>query len=235
MALIPIACSFMLYRLCHLVILYLNQHAHTLHHLESLLTISLDRLDIFEGRSCISEFFEHEHVVMNPILAGMRHHHLHLMYLEIKQLAIKQILRISLTGFPAQSVGSFNTDVLDLPCLLVLITGTSQSRQHVDTSLIHIESHKSPTTVLFDDDTGRISIRHVLLRVSMHPAWSASEKAVSLKPEPFEYQSPMLMMKVVLHGVAADDDGGSSWLDKVMRRRRWCGVVAVEMADDRRC
>ncbi|GJV69602.1 retrotransposon protein, putative, ty3-gypsy subclass [Tanacetum coccineum] len=43
-------------RLCHLAILCLDQHAHTLHHLESLLTISLDRLDIFEGRSCISEF-----------------------------------------------------------------------------------------------------------------------------------------------------------------------------------
>ncbi|GJU85595.1 hypothetical protein Tco_1293141 [Tanacetum coccineum] len=63
--------------------------------------------------------FEHEHVVMNPTLAGMRHHHLHL-----------YIQRISLTGFPAQSVGSSNTDVLDLPCLLVLITETSQSRQH---------------------------------------------------------------------------------------------------------
>ncbi|GJR30284.1 hypothetical protein Tco_1106516 [Tanacetum coccineum] len=62
---------------------------------------------------------EHEHVVMNPTPAGMRHHHLHL-----------YIQRISLTGFPAQSVGSSNTYVLDLPCLLVLITGTSQSRQH---------------------------------------------------------------------------------------------------------
>ncbi|GKB56142.1 putative ribonuclease H-like domain-containing protein [Tanacetum coccineum] len=48
--------SFRLDRLCHLAILCLDQHAHTLHHLESLLTISLDRLDIFEGRSCISEF-----------------------------------------------------------------------------------------------------------------------------------------------------------------------------------
>ncbi|GJT90754.1 retrovirus-related pol polyprotein from transposon TNT 1-94 [Tanacetum coccineum] len=48
--------SFRLDRLCHLMILCLDQHAHTLHHLESLLTISLDRLDIFEGRSCISEF-----------------------------------------------------------------------------------------------------------------------------------------------------------------------------------
>ncbi|GJR63311.1 hypothetical protein Tco_1505473 [Tanacetum coccineum] len=48
--------SFRLDRLCHLAILCLDQHAHTLHRLESLLTISLDRLDIFEGRSCISEF-----------------------------------------------------------------------------------------------------------------------------------------------------------------------------------
>ncbi|GJT98852.1 hypothetical protein Tco_1094370 [Tanacetum coccineum] len=173
--------SFRLDRLCHLAILCLDQHAHTLHHLESLLTISLDRLDIFEGRSCISEFFEHEHVVMNPNSAGMRHHHLHL-----------YIQRISLTGFPAQSVGSSNTDVLDLPCLLVLITGTSQSRQHgksesdsyylsdyvvnsfpgtslihieshhrffpIDTSLIHIESRKSPTKSLFDAGSSRISI-----------------------------------------------------------------------------
>ncbi|GJS77685.1 hypothetical protein Tco_0727566, partial [Tanacetum coccineum] len=30
--------------LCHLVILCLDQHAHTMHHLESLLTISLDNL-----------------------------------------------------------------------------------------------------------------------------------------------------------------------------------------------
>ncbi|GKD95330.1 retrovirus-related pol polyprotein from transposon TNT 1-94 [Tanacetum coccineum] len=35
-----------------------------------------------------------------------------------------------------------------------------QNRYPVDTSLIHIRSRKSPTTVLFDDDTGRISIRH---------------------------------------------------------------------------
>ncbi|GJY98083.1 hypothetical protein Tco_0514993 [Tanacetum coccineum] len=48
--------SFRLDCLCRLAILCLDQHAHTLHHLESLLTISLDRLDIFEGRSCISEF-----------------------------------------------------------------------------------------------------------------------------------------------------------------------------------
>ncbi|GJY97849.1 hypothetical protein Tco_0514759 [Tanacetum coccineum] len=40
--------SFRLDYLCRLAILCLDQHAHTLHHLESLLTISLDRLDILK-------------------------------------------------------------------------------------------------------------------------------------------------------------------------------------------
>nr|GEX21189.1 retrovirus-related Pol polyprotein from transposon TNT 1-94 [Tanacetum cinerariifolium] len=40
--------SFSLDHHCHLTILCLNQHAHTLHHLKSLLTISLDRLDILK-------------------------------------------------------------------------------------------------------------------------------------------------------------------------------------------
>ncbi|GJR34822.1 hypothetical protein Tco_1210506 [Tanacetum coccineum] len=80
----------------------------------------------------------------------------------------RQIQRISLTGFPAQSVGSSNTDVLDSPCLLVLITGTSQSRQHVITSLIHIESCKSPTMSLFDVGSSRISI----FTVNTYPAQS---------------------------------------------------------------
>ncbi|GJT56428.1 hypothetical protein Tco_0991482 [Tanacetum coccineum] len=61
-----------------------------------------------------------------------------------------QFRRISLTGFPAQCVRSYNTIALDLPYLLVLITGTSQSRQH--------ESRKPPTTEFFDVDSGRISI-----------------------------------------------------------------------------
>ncbi|GJT99911.1 hypothetical protein Tco_1110250 [Tanacetum coccineum] len=42
--------------------------------------------------------------------------------------------------------------------LPVLITGASQSRQHVGTSLIHIESRKPPTKSLFDVDSSRISI-----------------------------------------------------------------------------
>nr|GEU95740.1 hypothetical protein [Tanacetum cinerariifolium] len=79
--------SFSIDRLCHLAILCLDQHAHTLHHLESLLTISLVRLDIlkedlvyqslqkslslihelliflnFDAYN-ISVYFKHEHVV----------------------------------------------------------------------------------------------------------------------------------------------------------------------------
>ncbi|GJR37061.1 ribonuclease H-like domain-containing protein [Tanacetum coccineum] len=69
-----------------------------------------------------------------------------------------QFKRISLTGFPAQSVRSSNTIALDSLYLLALITRASQSRQHVDTSLIHIESRKPPTKSLFDVDSSKISI-----------------------------------------------------------------------------
>ncbi|GKC32365.1 hypothetical protein Tco_1039659, partial [Tanacetum coccineum] len=52
---------------------------------------------------------------------------------EIRQLGIKDkygfVIHLEFR-FLAQSVGSSNTDVLDSPCLLVLITGTSQSKQH---------------------------------------------------------------------------------------------------------
>ncbi|GJR74810.1 hypothetical protein Tco_0087175 [Tanacetum coccineum] len=71
---------------------------------------------------------------------------------------LKFLRLVSHAGFPAQSVRSSNAIALDSPYLLVLITGTSQSRQHVDTSLIHIESRKPPTAELFDVDSGRISI-----------------------------------------------------------------------------
>ncbi|GJV16605.1 hypothetical protein Tco_1361928 [Tanacetum coccineum] len=63
-------------------------------------------------------------------------------------------------GFYSQSVDPSNIDVLDSPCLLVLITEMSQSRKHDITSFIHIESCKSPTVELFEVDSGRISIRH---------------------------------------------------------------------------
>ncbi|GJW91536.1 putative ribonuclease H-like domain-containing protein [Tanacetum coccineum] len=53
---------------------------------------------------------------------------------------------------------SSNMDASDSPYLLVLIIGTSQSRQHDRSE--SVRSHKSPTPMLFDVDTGRISICH---------------------------------------------------------------------------
>ncbi|GJZ84009.1 zinc finger, CCHC-type containing protein [Tanacetum coccineum] len=50
--------------------------------------------------------------------------------LEPLTLSLDFIQRISLTGFPAQSVRSSNANALDSPYLLVLNTRTSQSRQH---------------------------------------------------------------------------------------------------------
>nr|GEX79653.1 retrotransposon protein [Tanacetum cinerariifolium] len=79
-------------------------------------------------------------------------------------------------GFPAQSVGSSSTKVSDSPCLLVLITGTSQSRQHVITRSIHIESCKSPTRSLFDVGSSRISIFIVNTFVSLGCSGKFSRK-----------------------------------------------------------
>nr|GEV12044.1 reverse transcriptase domain-containing protein [Tanacetum cinerariifolium] len=72
------------------------------------------------------------------------------------------------TTVKAQSVGSSNIEVLDLPCLLVLIIGTSQSRQH--------ESCKSPTKSLFDVGSSRISIFTVNTFVSLGCSGKFSRK-----------------------------------------------------------
>ncbi|GJY47071.1 hypothetical protein Tco_0436134 [Tanacetum coccineum] len=62
-------------------------------------------------------------------------------------------------GTSSKYVDSSNAiHALDSPYLLVLIIETSQSRQHVDTSLIRIESRKSPTKSLFDVGSRRVSI-----------------------------------------------------------------------------
>nr|GEY72633.1 hypothetical protein [Tanacetum cinerariifolium] len=60
--------------------------------------------------------------------------------------------RVSLTGFPAQSIRSSNAIALDSPYLLVLITGTSQSRQHDTTPTVtppttHVDTTLTPTEI----------------------------------------------------------------------------------------
>ncbi|GJR15586.1 hypothetical protein Tco_0798238 [Tanacetum coccineum] len=97
---------FSLDRLCLLAILCLDQHAHTLYHLESLLTISLDRLDILK-----EDLFKHEHVVMNPTLAGMGYRH-HRITCKFTLVIINRYGRECLCA------------------LAVLVIGESQSRQH---------------------------------------------------------------------------------------------------------
>ncbi|GJT12741.1 RNA-directed DNA polymerase, eukaryota, reverse transcriptase zinc-binding domain protein [Tanacetum coccineum] len=56
------------------------------------------------------------------------------MGVQLARIRIKDLVqfrRTSLTGFPTQSIRSSYAIALDSPFLLVLITGTSQSRQHV--------------------------------------------------------------------------------------------------------
>ncbi|GJR81480.1 hypothetical protein Tco_0152265 [Tanacetum coccineum] len=53
-----------------------------------------------------------------------------LVHQRLRKTLIVQFRRTSLTGFPAQSIRSSNAIALDSPYLLVLITGTSQSRHH---------------------------------------------------------------------------------------------------------
>ncbi|GJT06066.1 integrase, catalytic region, zinc finger, CCHC-type containing protein [Tanacetum coccineum] len=106
-----------------------------------------------QGSSSNMRLLEYEHVVYESDFARMRLQHRRL-YLHLNV----QFRRTSLTRFPNQSVRPFNAYALGSPYLLVLNTGTSQSRQHVITSLIHIESSKSPTKSLFDVGSSRISI-----------------------------------------------------------------------------
>ncbi|GKC09922.1 hypothetical protein Tco_1001532 [Tanacetum coccineum] len=97
-------------------------------------------------------FFEHEHVVMNPTSAGMRHHHLHL-YVDSKNLLDRFAM---LASSHYRNVSKQTTIFLIISSIHLMYL----YRYPVDTSLIHIEFRKSPIAVLFDDDTGRISIRH---------------------------------------------------------------------------
>ncbi|GJZ09933.1 hypothetical protein Tco_0544216 [Tanacetum coccineum] len=122
--------------LCHLAILCLDQHAHTLHHLESLLTIyfdnlCLDNLDIFK------EDLEYQRCGMINSRYG----------------------RIWLCH--SSEYGCDNLRFREeRPVIRFTMLACSQYRNvsKQTTRLIHIESRKSPTAELFDVDSGRISI-----------------------------------------------------------------------------
>ncbi|GJW32109.1 hypothetical protein Tco_0052141 [Tanacetum coccineum] len=104
--------SFCLDHLCRLAILCLDQHAHTLHHLESLITISLDRLDILKNLSCAcgneSDFtleWDTPHRITLQVYVSD--------YNDMDSVSCSLHRN---TGFTA--------------ALAILVTGASQSRQH---------------------------------------------------------------------------------------------------------
>ncbi|GJU64254.1 putative ribonuclease H-like domain-containing protein [Tanacetum coccineum] len=70
-----------------------------------------------------------------------------------------QFRRTSLTGFPAQSIRSSNAIALDSPYLLILITRTSQSRQHDD------QVPEEDITGIQGDDEPNRSIIGILFKV----------------------------------------------------------------------
>ncbi|GKD23946.1 hypothetical protein Tco_1225649 [Tanacetum coccineum] len=139
---------------CDLVSLY--QHAHTMHHLESLLTISpdnlcLDNLDIFkedlENQSLRRTLVTFTRAFIMSLSLSIEHEH-----------AIHRTCLFSLS----ERLKVDNTIRVNQLVTILLIESSihllDQNRYPVITSLIHIESRKSPTAELFDVDSGRISI-----------------------------------------------------------------------------
>ncbi|GJY41721.1 retrovirus-related pol polyprotein from transposon TNT 1-94 [Tanacetum coccineum] len=80
-------------------------------------------------------------IILSPILEADAVKKAKRVKIPTKKSTTAQTTGVVIRDTPGVSDSS-NTDVLDLPCLLVLITVTSQSRQHVDYILIHIESRK---------------------------------------------------------------------------------------------
>ncbi|GJS48936.1 hypothetical protein Tco_0599057 [Tanacetum coccineum] len=146
--------SFCLDRLCCFAILCLDQHAHSMHHLESLLTISLDRLDIFEGRSCISEFVRKDFVikVCFPAKAyGLEHN----------VFRFSMLLDRLTRNVTKRQTTRYRVNQIDTIYLIMIVNRfTDLYRYPVDIILIHVESRKSPTAVLFVVDIGGIFILH---------------------------------------------------------------------------
>ncbi|GJS29878.1 hypothetical protein Tco_0490498 [Tanacetum coccineum] len=85
------------------------------------------------------------------------------------------IQRISLTGFQLKAVGSFSTQmVLDSPCLLVLITETSQSRQHdADHAGCLILGKSTSGGIQFlGDNVSQLMFKEAGLNCNVFPSWN---------------------------------------------------------------
>ncbi|GJS58433.1 hypothetical protein Tco_0653217 [Tanacetum coccineum] len=176
----------------------------TLHHLESLLTTPLDRHDIFEGRSCISEFVARLSLVMESDFSWNEASPSLILYVDSKNLLIR---------FPAQSVGSSNTDVLDLPCLLVLITGTSQSRQHDNATYSASADDIAVQSCFFDIQLTNLSPRES--KANPHPLISLSFFGDNLN-----HRNALGMERDCQHGLYTAGGVGSRVDEMILARER---------------
>ncbi|GJT83281.1 hypothetical protein Tco_1057623 [Tanacetum coccineum] len=111
--------SFCLDHLFRLAILCLEQHAHTLHHLKSMLIISLDRLDIMkedlEYQSLRKSFWNG---ILQPLYNPASY----------TLVIIAPLGRVVLLSFVNKVFAA---------ALAILVTGASQSRQHVIWERVH--------------------------------------------------------------------------------------------------
>nr|GEU61997.1 putative ribonuclease H-like domain-containing protein [Tanacetum cinerariifolium] len=106
------------------------------------------------------------------------------------------------TGFPAQSVRSSNSDVLDSPCLLVLINKMSQSRQHVAPH-IPVRSHSSSKGLKRPKKTYFVckSETHLIKDFDFHARKLAQN---SCAPRDIhKHNAPMKHSRIPLHKVSA--------------------------------
>nr|GEW76360.1 hypothetical protein [Tanacetum cinerariifolium] len=105
---------------------FLSQNTFSISFIRDLLCPVIESLLPFSSENEDQVFYPGLPRVMKPLMLVV----LSFVHSSFTSSASFSSMRTSLTGFPAQSIRSSNAIALDSPYLLVLITKTSQSRQH---------------------------------------------------------------------------------------------------------
>nr|GEZ91985.1 UBN2 domain-containing protein [Tanacetum cinerariifolium] len=142
-------------------------------------------------------------------------------------------LDILVGGFPAQSVGSSNTEVLDLPCLLVLITGTSQSRQHDETVDSAFARFNTIITSLKSLDEGYSSKNYVRKFLwALHPKWRAKVTSIVESKDLTSLSLDELIKNIKVHEMIIKKD---SEIVKSKGERKSLALKAKKESSDEEC
>ncbi|GJY47593.1 hypothetical protein Tco_0436656 [Tanacetum coccineum] len=149
--------------LCHLAILCLYPHAH---YIESLLTISLNIDLILDLLSILSLMFFEEVLVHQSSQKTLTYMLLPLgkpaCIGRIQKNLLDRVLQLHYPFLLPERLKADNTIRVNQIVTIFMIESSihllDQNRYPVDTSLIHIESRKSPTAELFNVDSRRTSI-----------------------------------------------------------------------------